>query len=295
MDQITGRIIKGISGFYYVHDGTETVYECKARGVFRSIGVKPLPGDMVRMEILDRGRALGSILSILPRSSELVRPAAANVDQALLVFSVKDPQPSFNLIDRLLISYYQMSLPVTVAFSKSDLDDGALISEYTDIYRGSGVRMVFFSTHEDEGLEDVRSILRGRITVIAGPSGAGKSSLINRLAPGADMEVGEISPKLKRGRNTTRHTELFCVGKDSFILDTPGFTSFMLEGITENDLRFCYREFEEYGKDCRFADCVHIGETSCAVKKAVDRGLINRVRYENYRMIYADLKAARKY
>ena len=296
MVSITGKIIKGIAGFYYVHDGRDTVYECKAKGAFRSEGIKPLPGDIAELDVTDAETHTGNIVRLLPRKNSLIRPASANVDSALLVFSVKDPLPSFNLIDRLLIGYDRLGIPASVAFSKTDLDgDESLCREYLDIYRDSGVRVAFFSTRQERGIDELLDLLDGHTTVITGPSGAGKSSLINRLAPGAGMEVGELSRKLGRGRNTTRHTELFCIGENTFILDTPGFTSYQLDGADKDSLKYYYREFDAYRGKCRFDDCVHIGETSCAVKDAVSEGRISRVRYDNYRLIYGELDAARKY
>ena len=294
MSRVTGRIIKGIGGFYYVQCA-DSVYECRARGLFRSLGERPLPGDMTEVDTAGCADGEGSITAILPRKNSLLRPAAANIDQALLVFSLRDPLPSFNLIDRLLIYYERIGIPAVLAFGKADLDDGSLADRYAAVYAHSGADVLFFSTQRLEGLESVRTRLEGRTTVITGPSGVGKSTLINQLAPQAGMEVGEISRRLRRGRNTTRHTELFCIGEDSFILDTPGFTSFELQGVTEDGLRDYYQEFEPYAGKCRFADCAHTGEAGCEVCMAVESGLIDRTRYDNYRAIYAAVKAARRY
>ena len=292
---LSGKILKGIAGFYYVHDGHSRIFECKAKGAFRKEGIKPLPGDDVLFDIVDEEFLIGNIIEIKPRRNELLRPPVVNVDQAVIVFAIKEPNPSFNLLDRLIAYYKKLSIPALVFFNKTDLSDPDCIASYVDIYKDSGVDINFISVTERMGLDTLISKLKGKTSVLTGPSGVGKSSLINYLFPQAQMETGSLSDKLRRGKNTTRYSELFYLDEDTFVMDTPGFTSFNLEDIEASDLRFYYNEFDPYFEKCRFADCVHIGEKDCAVKDALLKGLINKTRYDNYRMLYAELRAARKY
>ena len=290
-----GKIIKGIGGFYYIHDGIGSLYECRAKGKFRSQKLKPLVGDDVEMDILDEEKKLGNVVSILPRRNDLIRPAVANVDQALLVFSVTSPEPNFNLMDRFLIMMEQQGLPVILCFNKCDLATDDEIASCVHIYKHAGYPVEVISVSCGEGIERIRSLLRGKTTVLAGPSGVGKSSLMNALNPEASMETGEVSRKIQRGRHTTRHSELFYLEKDTFLMDTPGFTSLSVFTTEEREIRGWYPEFREYQDRCRFLDCVHVGERECGVKEAVKDGRISEVRYENYLQIYSEVKNTRKY
>ena len=290
-----GKIIKGIAGFYYVHDGIGSVYECRARGVFRNRNIKPLVGDDVEFSILDENDMEGNIDALLPSRSRLIRPAVANVDQALVVFSMTDPAPNLNLLDRFLIVMQRQHVPVIICFSKSDLGNTEMEEELRRTYEPSGSRVCFISTSAGQGLDELMGMLENRTTVLAGPSGVGKSSLTNYLQPEAGMEVGELSRKISRGKNTTRHSELFFVKRGTFICDTPGFSSIYVDGIDEKELKDYFPEFESYEDGCRFLGCVHIGERECGVKNAVSRGELAESRYENYRLIYEELKNRRKY
>ena len=289
-----GKICKGIAGFYYVHDGHSRIYECKAKGIFRNQKIKPLPGDNVEFTVLSEAESEGSITAILPRKNQLIRPAVSNVDQALVVFALTSPEPNFNLLDRFLISMEQQNLPTVICFNKQDLDSGAKEQECRERYRGSGNTVVFASVQQEEGMEPIRELLRGRTSVLAGPSGVGKSSLMNHLQPEA-METGAISEKIQRGRHTTRHSELFYLEEDTFLMDTPGFTSLNVTGIEAGDLHGYFPEFLPYEANCRFLDCVHVGERDCGVKKALEEGKICQGRYENYLQIYQELKDKKKY
>lgn len=292
---MTGKIIKGIAGFYYVNDGENRVYQCRAKGIFRNRKIKPLVGDNVEFSILDEEAGEGNIDEILPRKNALVRPAAANVDQALVLFALTQPSPNLNLLDRFLVMMAMEEIPVVICFNKADLGDGAMEEEYKKIYDGAGYEVHFISARTDLGMDQVRELLRGRTTVLAGPSGVGKSSLTNRIQPEASMETGDISRKIERGKHTTRHSELFFVEKDTYMMDTPGFSSMYTPEIEASELKEFFPEFAEFEDECRFLGCVHIGERVCGVKEAVKEGKISLSRYENYRLIYEELKQKRRY
>ena len=258
---MTGKIIKGISGFYYIHcEADDRIYSTRAVGIFRKLGIKPLAGDNVDFEVTDQNKAEGSLLRIHERKNVLIRPAVSNVDQALLVFAVKEPAPSLGLMDRFLISMGAQNVPVIIFFNKADLDDGRLTEKYKLIYENAGYRVICGSTSDKECTDKIKECCLSRTTVLAGPSGVGKSSLTNKLYRDGCMEVGELSRKIKRGKQTTRHTELFMTDRDSYVLDTPGFTSLYLENVESSGLQRYFAEFEPYSSDCRFAGCSHVNE-----------------------------------
>ncbi len=290
-----GKIIKGIAGFYYVHIAGSGIYECKAKGIFRKDKIKPLVGDNVEIDILDESERTGSIRAILPRENALIRPAVANVDQALVIFAVTKPSPNLNLLDRFLISMEYQKVYTTICFNKSDLAEEQEKERLRAIYEKCGCRVFFTSVREEEGTEEIRKLLEGKTTVVAGPSGVGKSSLINLMYPDAEMTVGEISSKIDRGKHTTRHSELFSIGGNTYLLDTPGFSSLYLTEITGDELKDYFAEFREYEPYCRFQGCMHINEPDCQVKKALEEGKISPVRYENYKLLYGELKQKRRY
>lgn len=289
-----GKIIKGIAGFYYVHAGS-SIYECKAKGVFRKDKQKPLVGDDVEMNVLDGENLKGNIVRILPRNSELIRPAVANVEQALVIFAITKPQPNFNLLDRFLIMVGQQKLPCIICFNKLDIDEKNDAEKYEDIYRRCGYTTLSVSAGEGTNIDSLKRLLKGRTTTVAGPSGVGKSSIVNRLQSGIVMETGAISEKIERGRHTTRHSELIAIDEDTYILDTPGFSSLGLFNIEKEELAGFYPEFEKYEKYCKFTGCSHISEPVCGVRDAVEAGEISSVRYDNYRLLYEELKAMKKY
>lgn len=290
-----GKIVKGIAGFYYVDVVGSGVYECKAKGVFRKEKRKPLVGDNVEIEVLDEKDREGNITEILPRKNELVRPSAANVDQALVVFAVAKPDPHFHLLDRFLVMMEKAEIPVVLCFNKEDLGTEEQIQNLQEIYRDCGCRLVFSSAREEKNIAGIRKLLEGKTTVIAGPSGVGKSSLINRLTPEANMETGAISKKIERGRHTTRHAELFSLGDHSYIMDTPGFSSLYVTDIEKEELKYYFPEFAPYEGRCRFQGCDHIHEPDCAVKQAAEEGKIHPSRYQNYVAFYEELKGQRRY
>ena len=291
-----GKIIKGISGFYYVYVAEQgIIYECRAKGIFRKDHVKPLVGDNARIEIIDEKLHKGNVTDILPRKNTLIRPAVANVDQAVLIFAVRYPDPSFGLIDRFLIRMERQSLPCIICFNKEDIASRELLDKLKAAYGTCGYRVIYLSANNGEGFDELKGILKGRTSTVAGPSGVGKSSVINRLCPQAEMETGELSRKIERGKNTTRHSEIFALGDDTYIIDTPGFTSLDVSDITKEELTSYYPEFSDYALSCRFRGCAHVNEPDCAVKKAVEDGLISRVRYDNYRQLYDELKSIKRY
>nr|WP_296264762.1 ribosome small subunit-dependent GTPase A [uncultured Merdimonas sp.] len=290
-----GKIVKGIAGFYYVDVVESGVYECKAKGAFRREKRKPLVGDDVEIEVLDETDMEGNITEILPRKNELIRPAVANVDQALVVFAVAKPDPHLHLLDRFLVMMESKEIPVILCFNKDDLGTREQIETLQDIYKNCGCRLIFSSAKEDRNVEEIKEMLKGKTTVIAGPSGVGKSSLINLLQPEANMETGSISTKIERGRHTTRHSELFSVGKDSYIMDTPGFSSLYVGDFEKEELKYYFPEFASYEGSCRFHGCDHIHEPGCAVKQAVEEGRIHPSRYQNYTAFYEELKGQRRY
>ncbi len=289
-----GKIIKGIAGFYYVHT-TKGVVECKAKGIFRKDKIKPLVGDNVEIEFVDEEQLLGNIIKIFPRSNALVRPASANIDQALVIFAIVKPNPNYNLLDRFLIRMEQQGLPVVICFNKKDIASDMELQELSSSYDRCGYQVLFVSGEKKQGIDQIEKHLHGKTTVVAGPSGVGKSTIINALYPEANMETGEISRKIERGRHTTRHAQLFALSEDTFIMDTPGFTSLSLDDMEKEDLRDCYPEFAEFEENCRFGGCAHISEPVCGVKDALAAGKISRVRYENYAALYEELKNKKKY
>lgn len=290
-----GKIIKGIGGFYYVHAEDDAIYECKAKGIFRRENIKPLVGDSVELEVLDEAEKTGNIGKICPRKSKLIRPAVANIDQALVVFAIVKPEPNFNLLDRFLIMMEQQKLPCVICFNKSDIASDKERHRLQRAYETCGYRVLFISVREKEGVEEVRALLQGKTTTVAGPSGVGKSSLINYLYPQAAMETGEISKKIDRGKHTTRHSELFVLDKESYIMDTPGFSSLQLFDMEKENLKDFYPEFRIYEDECRFRGCAHINEPGCRVKEAVSSGKISDVRYCNYKVLYEELKSRKRY
>ena len=290
-----GKIVKGISGFYYVHVVGTGIYECKAKGVFRNRKVKPLVGDNVEIVVLDEEKHLGNVEEILPRKNELIRPAVSNIDMALVIFAAAKPDPNFNLLDRFLCMMEYQKVPVTICFNKCDLVSEEEKENLQKIYAPAGYDILFTSVKTGENIDRLKALLAEKTTTVAGPSGVGKSSLINELQTDVRMQTGAISDKIGRGKHTTRHSEIISIGQDTYIMDTPGFSSMDLPGFEKEDLWTCYPEFVPYEPECRFIGCSHIGEPDCGVKNALAEGKISRVRYDNYVMLYDEMKNLRKY
>lgn len=286
---LTGRIVKGIAGFYYVDVVGSGIYECRARGIFRKDGKKPLVGDLVGIEVTHEKDQEGNLVEIFPRRNELFRPAAANVDQALVLFAVHSPEPNFMVLDRFLIAMEQEGVKAAILFNKMDLAREGEQGELAAAYLESGARVFFASLEKGEGLSEILSFLDGKTTLLAGPSGVGKSTLTNACQSEVLMETGEISRKLLRGKNTTRHAQLVPAGGDTYLMDTPGFTFLETRGLSKENLRFFYPEFAPFEGKCRFDGCTHIHEPDCPVREAVAEGRISPVRYGNYTRIFEDL------
>lgn len=290
-----GKIVKGISGFYYVHVAETGIYECKAKGIFRNQKIKPLVGDDVEIVVLDEEKRIGNVEKILPRTRELIRPAVANIDMALVIFAAAKPDPNFNLLDRFLCMMEYQKVPVTICFNKCDLVTEEQREVLRKIYELAGYELLFTSAKTQENVEKLKSVLQGKMTAVAGPSGVGKSSLINDLQDAVQMQTGGISDKIERGKHTTRHSQIIPIAENTYIMDTPGFSSMDLPGFSKEDLWTCYPEFVRFEPGCRFIRCSHIGEPDCGVKTALAEGKISQVRYDNYVQLYQEMKNMRKY
>ena len=287
---IQGKIIRGIGGFYYVHVKGRGVYECRAKGIFRKDKTKPLVGDNVKIRVISEEDKTGNIEEIEDRKNSLIRPAVANIDQALVIFAADKPKPNLNLLDRFLITMEKQEIPTIICFNKCDLVGSKETELLTDIYGKSGYTVLLTCALTQEGIAEILSVLTGKTTSVAGPSGVGKSSLVNLLQKDVQMETGVISEKIDRGKHTTRHSELIAVG-----MDTPGFSSIYMDRVEKEELRQYFIEFAPYETACRFQGCAHIHEPECGVKEALAEGKISKLRYENYIRIYNEIKDRRKY
>lgn len=277
-----GKITKGIAGFYYVHVNGKGTYECKAKGVFRKKQVKPLVGDEVEIQVIDEKNHIGNLEKILPRKNELIRPAVANIDQALVIFSTTSPTPNFHLMNRFLVMMEYYEIPVMICFNKLDLCNEKEQQELVAALLGSDYPIYFVSAYTKEGIDELKELLKGKTTTVAGPSGVGKSSLINLLQETVEMETGMISEKIGRGKHTTRHSQLISIDESSYIFDTPGFSSIFLPELEKSQLRYYFSEYSSLQKECKFLGCLHYKEPDCAVKQAVQEGVLSKSRYEDY-------------
>lgn len=290
-----GRIIKGISGFYYVNleDG---LYECKGRGILRRDKVKPLVGDWVKVSNLDKQEKTGTLEGVLDRNNQLKRPEIANVDQVVIVLSLKNPNPSLMLMDKIIVLAEDLGLGVVLCINKVELEKEAAMGkeEIQEIYRSAGYPLIFTSVKENQGIDVLRKQLEKKVSVFAGPSGVGKSSLLNAIKPGLQLKTGEVSERIQRGKHTTRHTELIPIDRDSWIADTPGFGNLDLEEIPQENVRFYFREFLEPMENCKFTSCMHLKEPKCAVKARVEEGEIAKKRYDHYVQFITEINEKRR-
>ena len=281
-EKATGRIVRSLSGFYDVQTG-DRVVTCRARGILRKQGVSPLTGDMVEITV-EHGK--GMVERVLPRRNSFIRPAVANVD-ALVVFAANvNPVTEPFLIDRVAAIAGDQEVPVYLCINKCDLDPAL---DLVRIYENAGFRVICTSAETGEGVEALRRLIAGKLTAFTGNSGVGKSSILNRLAPQLALPTGEVSEKLGRGRHTTRHVELYCLGEDTYVADTPGFSSFdtdQMEVILKENLQYAFPDFGKYIGKCRFDDCSHRKEPDCAVRQAWETGEIEKTRYDSYLRLY---------
>ena len=284
-----GRIVKGIAGFYYVYIEHEGLFECHAKGIMRFDKQKPLVGDIVRIELLNEKEQIGNLVELLPRRNTLIRPEVANIDQALVVFALTKPTSNFVMLDKMLLQYRIQNIPILLCFNKEDLVTEEETKAACAMYENSGCKVLVTSAAEGEGIEELKSELSKKTTSVAGPSGVGKSSLINCLQKGIVVETGGISKKADRGKHTTRHSEIIRICEETYIMDTPGFSSFDVFNIESGELEGYFEEFQAF-RQCRFQPCSHTHEPGCCVKAAVEAGRINKNRYENYVQIYEEMK-----
>ena len=276
------RIIKALSGFYYVQT-EDGVVECRARGRFRRQDQSPLVGDFVR---ITRKGDKGVLEALLPRKNAFIRPAVANIDQLVVLASCAIPVTEPFLIDRVLAIAQLQNVPALVVVNKDDLAPAQPLAE---IYRRAGVPVLVTSAETGEGIEALREALAGKLSCLTGNSGVGKSSLLNRACPQLQLPVGEVSEKLGRGRHTTRHIELYSLGSNTFVADTPGFSAFdteRMELVHKEQLQYAFPEFAPYLGHCQFPDCAHRKEPGCAVRKALAEGKIGQTRYSSYERLY---------
>jgi ribosome biogenesis GTPase len=293
-----GIIVKALSGFYYVKSEQEDIVECRARGQFKLKGISPLVGDQVTFEYGANGS--GFVLEVHERTNELVRPPIANVDQVLLVFSAREPNPNPQLLDKFLVHTAQANLTTHIIFSKCDLlanVDDDVRQEWDELkrtYTSIGYQVFETSSDDDQSLEPIRSLFDGKTSVLAGQSGVGKSSLLNRISPHLQLQTQEISHKLGRGKHTTRHVELHPFGIDGYIADTPGFSQLDFFGVSIDQLPHYFLEMAELQDGCKFRGCSHLHEPSCAIRDALDNGQIATSRYESYKHFYTEIKEMKR-
>lgn len=291
-NQMTGLIVKGIDGFYYVETGG-TVHECRARGIFRKNGITPLAGDHVKISVLPDGT--GTIDSVLPRKNYFDRPPVANIDRLAIVVSMLDPKPNVLVLDKMITAAESRHIEPALIFSKIDLESAG---SFYESYVHAGFDCFCVSSVTGEGISDIKLFLSGKVTAFAGNSGTGKSSLLNAVFTGLNLQTGETSKKLGRGRHTTRQVELLKTGEGGYVADTPGFSSIDLVkcgNVNKENLQYFFREFKPYLGKCMFTSCSHTCEKGCEVLKAVEEGKISKSRHDSYNAIYREIKELREW
>ncbi|MGI2292947.1 ribosome small subunit-dependent GTPase A [Paenibacillus sp. GXUN7292] len=298
-----GTIIKALSGFYYVRADDALRFpseiQCRARGVFKKKGLTPLVGDRVRFSMTDNGE--GTVTELFPRSSELVRPPVANIDLAILVFSVTEPSLNLQLLDKFLVHIEHADIPAVLCLSKKDLEqDGdeseeakAMSAAVNEIYGAIGYEVYSTSAKRNNGIGELRERLKGHLAVFAGQSGVGKSSLLNTIVPGLQLETNAISNRLGRGKHTTRHVELIDIG-GGLVADTPGFSQLDFVELGVDDLSSCFVEMRELSPNCKFRGCTHIQEPGCAVLEALEEGRLAPSRHEHYKLFLEEMKEKKR-
>lgn len=288
MNFLQGRIIKAIGGFYYVLTDCGT-YSCRAKGKFRKEKITPLVGDNAKIAVLDEEKKEGNLEEIFDRKSSFIRPPVANIDMLVITISAAQPAPDLFLADKLSVIAASAGVSVCFCINKAELDKNRA-DEIYNIYKNAGFSAVVTSTYDKYGIEELAAIISGKICAFAGNSGVGKSSLLNLVCNRSDLETGKVSEKIKRGKNTTRHSELIPMEGGGFVADTPGFSSFEVISIPASHLEALFPEIKRNLGACRFSGCAHINEPDCPVKEAYKRGEISESRYKNYIELYNHLK-----
>lgn len=288
---IFGRIIKGIGGLYFV-DTDNDIYECSVRGIFRKNKIVPTVGDFVDINVIDEKKLKASIETIHERKNIMVRPKVSNIDCAVITFAIKKPNINYDLIDRFLIlaQYYDIE-NIVICINKCDLSDEEDINYIKRIYEPL-YNVIYTSTLKDYGIDEIKNVIKNKVSVLAGPSGVGKSSLINCIIPKSSLKTGEISFKIERGKHTTRQVELIKVSENTYIMDSPGFTSLNLSEIKPEKLQNYFKEFKPYLNKCRFNDCMHINEPDCIITQNLGKN-IAKERYDRYVFLFNELKQRR--
>lgn len=285
---MNGKIIKGIAGYYYVEAGNN-IYECRARGIFRNNKIIPLVGDMVEIDIIDEENKKGNVQKILTRKNLFIRPQVANIDNIVIVVSATKPKLDIMLLDKLLVMYQIEGVMPVICINKTDEID-EYNSSIKDIYQKAGYTVFETSAKQNIGIDSLKSMLKDKTSILTGQSGVGKSSLINKILDKDVFEIGNLSEKISRGKNTTRHTELIELSEGGYIIDSPGFSSISIDKINCQELQMYYPEFLEYIGTCKFTGCSHLKEIGCKIKEALDLKKIDEGRYERYKEIYNNLK-----
>lgn len=286
-----GRIIKGVGGLYEV-DVKDAVYTCRAVGVFRNKRITPVIGDMCAVQVVSEKDKTATIVEIMQRKNEIVRPRVSNIDQIIIVMAANEPRIDRNLLDRYLVILENRNFEIVICINKADLSKDGETDEIKTLYEDIGYKVIFMSVASPDRYAAFRDTLKGKVSAFAGPSGVGKSSIVNMLVGAEMMQTGGISKKISRGKHTTRHVEFIGLDEDTYVMDTPGFTSLSFDGIELSDLEYLFVEFQPFLNKCAFRNCAHISEPGCAVKERVD-GIISIERYNNYLNFYDEIKANR--
>ncbi len=293
MNGCEGLLLRSVGGLYLVETAEHELRECRARGIFRKMNISPSAGDRVRIEYESDGT--GIITEILPRKNHLIRPPLANLDYLVFVVSTCEPAPNFLILDKFIAVAKYKDIDCIIAVTKNDLK---VMHDFENIYR-SAVRKIFVIDYDDENtFLSLYDMLGGKVSAFTGNSGVGKSTLLNHIDSSLQLETGEISKKLGRGRHTTRQAELFKLKNGGYIADTPGFSTFetnKYEIIYKDELKYCFSEFEEFEGKCRYPDCGHTSEEGCAVIEAVGKGIIPRSRYDSYLAMYEEAKQLKEW
>ena len=285
---MVGKIIKAISGFYYL-EYENKIYECRAKGILKKNNISPLVGDFAEFDIISETD--GNLVKVVNRKNSLIRPLVANLDAVVIVVASKNPEPSLLFLDKQLVFLENINIKPIICLNKVDLDSANSIKE---IYEKIGYKVIFTSVKENEGIDELKNSIHGKTIAFVGNSGVGKSSLTNTLLKNKIMEEGSLS-KIERGKQTTRHCELLKLDENTYIIDTPGFSSFDLPSIEINELASLFIEFKEKISECRYNDCRHVLEEECGIRNAVLSGEISNTRFENFKLLYSELSARKKY